>query len=79
MKIIDALHNSVVFQMSSDELVRILEDIKNKKELDIELLKFKINKFEMKKRVEEAYYQSYRHSKKSLRLVHLVIIKLLNI
>ena len=58
MKIIDELYNSVVFQMSSDELVRILGDIKNKKELDIELLKFKINKFEMKQRVEEAYYQS---------------------
>ena len=58
MKIIDELYNSVVFQMTSDELIRILEDIKNKKEVDIELLKFKINKFEMKKRMEEAYYQS---------------------
>ena len=28
MKIIDELYNSVVFQLTSDELVRILEDIK---------------------------------------------------
>ena len=66
MKIINALYNSVVFQMASDELVRILEDIKNKKELDIDVLKFKINKFEMKKRVEEAYYQSLSSISKDL-------------
>lgn len=58
MKIINELYNSVVFQMTSDELMRILEDIKSQKELDIDVLKFKIHKFEMKKRVEEAYYQS---------------------
>lgn len=64
MKIIDELYNSVVFHMSSDELVRILEEINNKKELDIDVLKFKINQFEMKKRVEEAYYQSLSTFKK---------------
>ncbi len=64
MKIIDELYNSVVFQMPSDELVRILSEIKNKKELDIQLLKFKIHKFEMKQRVEEAYYQSLSTFKK---------------
>lgn len=64
MKVIDELYNSVVFHMTTDELVRILEDIKNKKELEIEMLKFKINQFEMKKRVEEAYYQSLSPFKK---------------
>ena len=58
MIIIDELNHSVVLHMSSNELVRVLEGIKNKKELDIELLKYKINKFEKKKRAEEAYYQA---------------------
>ena len=58
MKIIDELYNSIVFQMSSDELIRILGDIKNKKEAEIESLKLKINNYEKKKRIEEAYYQS---------------------
>ena len=58
MVIVDELYNTVVFQMTSDELVRVLEDIKDKKEIEIQLLKFKIHKFERKKRIEEAYYQS---------------------
>ncbi len=58
MVIINELYNTVVFQMTSEELVIVLEDIKNKKEIDIELLKGKINTFERKKRMEEAYYQS---------------------
>lgn len=64
MEILDKLYNSVVFQMSFDELMQILNDIVKKKELEIEVIKFKINKFEMKKRVEEAYYQSLSPFKK---------------
>lgn len=64
MKIIDELHNSVVFEMAPDEVVPMLEEIKKKKETEIDLLKFKIHKFEMKQRVEEAYYQSLSPLKK---------------
>lgn len=64
MLVIDELFNTVVFQFTSDELVRILEDIKSKKEIEIQLIKQKIHKFEMKKRVEEAYYQSLSTFKK---------------
>lgn len=64
MEIIDELYNSVAFQMSTDEIVPILEEIKRKKEKEIDLLKFKIHKFEMKQRVEEAYYQSLSPFKK---------------
>lgn len=64
MLVVDELFNKVVFQFTSDELVRILEDIKSKKEIEIQLLKLKIHKFEMKKRVEEAYYQSLSTFKK---------------
>ncbi|MFJ8268309.1 hypothetical protein [Peribacillus asahii] len=58
MLILDELYNTVVFEVSSDELIRILKEIKNKKEIDIDLLKYKIHMFEKKKRIEEAYYQS---------------------
>ena len=64
MKIVDELYHSMVFQMPRDEIVPILEEIKRKKENEIDLLKFKIHKFEMKKRVEEAYYQSLSSFKK---------------
>jgi len=58
MLILDELYNTVVFEVSSDEVIRILKEIKNKKEIDIDLLKYKIHMFEKKKRIEEAYYQS---------------------
>ncbi|USK60476.1 hypothetical protein [Peribacillus asahii] len=58
MLILDELYNTAVFEVSSDELIRILKEIKNKKEIDIDLLKYKIHMFEKKKRIEEAYYQS---------------------
>ncbi|AZV41348.1 hypothetical protein [Peribacillus asahii] len=58
MLILDELYNTVVFEVSSDELIRILKEVKNKKEIDIDLLKYKIHMFEKKKRIEEAYYQS---------------------
>ncbi|USK70845.1 hypothetical protein [Peribacillus asahii] len=58
MLILDELYNTIVFEVSSDELIRILKEIKNKKEIDIDLLKYKIHMFEKKKRIEEAYYQS---------------------
>jgi|tagenome__1003787_1003787.scaffolds.fasta_scaffold19479604_1 acetyl-CoA carboxylase alpha subunit len=64
MIVIDELYNTVVFQFAPDELVRILEEIKTKKEIEIQLLKSKIHKFEMKKRMEEAYYQSLSTFKK---------------
>lgn len=64
MMIIDELYNTVVLHISSNELVGILEEMKRKKENTIQLLKFKINKFEIKKRKEEAYYQSLSVFKK---------------
>lgn len=64
MMIIDELYNTAVLHISSNELVGILEEIKKKKENTIQLLKFKINKFEVKKRKEEAYYQSLSIFKK---------------
>src|SRR6476469_5557821 len=64
MIVIDELYNTVVFQFAPDELIRILEEIETKKEIEIQLLKSKIHKFEMKKRMEEAYYQSLSTFKK---------------
>lgn len=64
MDIVDELHNMIVFQFSADELIDVLEKIKRSKENEIQLIKDKINKFEMKKRVEEAYYQSLSTFKK---------------
>lgn len=58
MVVIDELYNTVVFQISLVELERALNEIKKKKENEIQLLKSKINKFEMQRRKEEAYYQS---------------------
>ncbi|MFJ8246400.1 hypothetical protein ACIQ4Z_16255 [Peribacillus asahii] len=58
MLILDELYNTVVLEVSSDELIWMLKEIKNKKEIDIDVLKYKIHMFEKKKRIEEAYYQS---------------------
>ena len=58
MLILDELYNIVVFEVSSDELIRILKEIKNKKEIDIDLLKYKIHMFEKKKRIDHRAVQS---------------------
>ena len=79
MVVIDELYNTVVFQISLDELERVLEEIKKKKENEIQLLKSKINQFEMKKRGKKLIISLYLLFKKYLQVVHLAIIKLLNI
>ncbi|MFC3884053.1 hypothetical protein ACFOU2_11360 [Bacillus songklensis] len=58
MDVIDELYHNVVFQLSSKELTKIMQCIKNKKEQEIEEIKDKISKYEQKKRAEEAWYQS---------------------
>ncbi|MDO7907971.1 hypothetical protein Q5741_16285 [Paenibacillus sp. JX-17] len=58
MVIIDEVYRNVIFDLPEHELTRLVECIKSAKEEDIETLKNKINRYEQKRRAEEALYQS---------------------
>jgi hypothetical protein len=58
MVIVDEVYNQIIFQFSSEELVRILQDIKFHKEKEINDIKDKIKKYEHKRRAHEVWYQS---------------------
>ncbi|SIS10617.1 hypothetical protein SAMN05878482_11441 [Peribacillus simplex] len=52
------MHSRVVFEISSEEVLKGLLFYKNKQESEIESIKGKIHKYEQKRRAEEAWYQS---------------------
>lgn len=56
--ILDDLYNRVVFQISLEEVMKVLQGIKSKQESEIESMKTRIHKYEQKRRAEEAWYQS---------------------
>ncbi|MET3319308.1 UNVERIFIED_ORG: hypothetical protein ABIC97_002403 [Peribacillus simplex] len=58
MVILDDLYNRVVFQISLEEVMKVLQGIKSKQESEIESMKTRIHKYEQKRRAEEAWYQS---------------------
>ncbi|AXN41787.1 hypothetical protein CN689_19210 [Peribacillus butanolivorans] len=58
MIILDDLYNRVVFQISLEEVMKVLQGIKSKRESEIESMKTRIHKYEQKRRAEEAWYQS---------------------
>ncbi|QOS92689.1 hypothetical protein JNUCC41_11280 [Brevibacillus sp. JNUCC-41] len=58
MYIRDDLNSRVVFEISSDEVLKGLLFYKSKQESEIESIKGKIHKYEQKRRAEEAWYQS---------------------
>lgn len=58
MVVVDEVYNQIVFQFSSEQLVKILRDIKIHKEKEINDLKEKIKKFEQTRRAHEVWYQS---------------------
>lgn len=58
MVVVDEVYNQIVFQFSSEQLVRILQDIKIHKEREINDLKEKIKKYEKTRRAQEVWYQS---------------------
>ncbi|MFE4240343.1 hypothetical protein [Peribacillus butanolivorans] len=58
MMILDDLYNRVVFQISLEEVMKVLQGIKSKQESEIESMKTRIHKYEQKRRAEEAWYQS---------------------
>lgn len=58
MVVVDEVYNQIVFQFSSEQLVKILQDIKIHKEKEINDLKEKIKKFEHTRRAHEVWYQS---------------------
>ncbi|QNU07399.1 hypothetical protein GM240_23980 [Peribacillus butanolivorans] len=58
MIILDDLYNRVVFQISLEEVMKVLQGIKSKQESEIESMKTRIHKYEQKRRAEEAWYQS---------------------
>lgn len=58
MYIRDDLYSRVVFEISSDEVLKGLLFYKSKQESEIESIKGKIHKYEQKRRAEEAWYQS---------------------
>ncbi|MGE6613610.1 hypothetical protein ACQKFG_24425 [Peribacillus sp. NPDC076916] len=52
------MYSRVVFEISSDEVLKGLLFYKSKQESEIESIKGKIHKYEQKRRAEEAWYQS---------------------
>jgi hypothetical protein len=52
------LYGRVVFEISSEEVLKGLLFYKSKQESEIESIKGKIHKYEQKRRAEEAWYQS---------------------
>ncbi|AIQ67227.1 hypothetical protein [Paenibacillus graminis] len=58
MIIVDEVYQNVVYRLSSEEIKDLIERLKARKEEEIEGIKDKINKYEQKRRAEEAMYQS---------------------
>ncbi|MEY8744318.1 hypothetical protein AB9M62_33885 [Bacillales bacterium AN1005] len=58
MLVIDEVYHHTALQISSSDLLYLMEQLKVKKENEIETLKHKIEQFEQKKRAEEVAYQS---------------------
>jgi acetyl-CoA carboxylase alpha subunit len=58
MIVVDEVYNQIVFEFSSEQLVKILQDIKINKEKEINELKEKIKKYEQTRRAHEVWYQS---------------------
>ncbi|MBB6024276.1 acetate kinase [Paenibacillus sp. JGP012] len=58
MLVIDEVYHHTVLQISSSDLLYLIERLKVKKENEIDTLKQKIEQFEQKRRAEEVAYQS---------------------
>ncbi|WP_366289993.1 hypothetical protein [Paenibacillus sp. AN1007] len=58
MLVIDEVYHHTALQISSSDLLYLIERLKVKKENEIEMLKQKIEQFEQKRRAEEVAYQS---------------------
>ncbi|MNL44301.1 hypothetical protein D3C87_1668680 [compost metagenome] len=58
MIIVDEVYQNVVYRLSTEEIRHLIERLKARKEEEIEGIKDKINKYEQKRRAEEAMYQS---------------------
>ncbi|MHA6534754.1 hypothetical protein [Paenibacillus sp. BAC0078] len=58
MIIVDEVYQNVVYRLSTEEIIQLIERLKAKKEEEIEAIKDKINKYEQKRQAEEAMYQS---------------------
>ncbi|KWX80394.1 hypothetical protein JI735_14450 [Paenibacillus sonchi] len=58
MIIVDEVYHNVVYRLSTEEIRHLIERLKARKEEEIEGIKDKINKYEQKRRAEEAMYQS---------------------
>lgn len=58
MLVIDEVYHHTALQISSSDLLYLIERLKVKKENEIETLKQKIEQFEQKRRAEEVAYQS---------------------
>jgi acetyl-CoA carboxylase alpha subunit len=54
----DELNQNISIQISSTEIITVLQFIKVEKEQEIEQIKNKITNYEQKKRAQEAFYQA---------------------
>lgn len=64
MVVVDEFYHAIIFSFASEELVKILQKIKDQKENEVLLIKDKIIKYEEKRRTHEAWYQSLPAIKK---------------
>lgn len=58
MIVMDEFYQHAALQLSSEKLLLVLQEIKNSKAKEIDVLKDKIRKYEQKKRAHEVWYQS---------------------
>lgn len=64
MRIIDEVNEVNFFQINSEDIIEALNSIKSDKEAEIKMIKGKIDKYEKKRRSEDAMYQSLSPIKK---------------
>jgi hypothetical protein len=58
MIVIDEFFHHSAFEISAEELISLLKNIKNSKEKEIDVIKEKIRKYEKTRRAHEVWYQS---------------------
>jgi hypothetical protein len=58
MDVYDDYYQNIAFTVTYEEMIEIIQSLRDKREHEIDRIKEKIKKYEQKKRAEEAWYQS---------------------
>ncbi|WP_419882945.1 hypothetical protein ACN6MY_04650 [Peribacillus sp. B-H-3] len=58
MDVYNDYYQNIAFTVTYEEMIEIIQSLRDKREHEIDRIKEKIKKYEQKKRAEEAWYQS---------------------